>query len=101
MTEALYQYQSAVIPQIEAGEPTYLGFDPGLGKSRTALEADKARGVTNLLIISPASGRYVWERECARWWPGMPFRIVRGTGDLAMFRLSSGITLVTYGLLSQ
>jgi hypothetical protein len=77
----LYRYQADAIPQIVRGEPTYLGFDPGLGKSRTALEAAKAKGVKRLLIVAPASGRYVWERECAKWWPEMPFSLVRGPGS--------------------
>ena len=103
MTE-LYPYQANVIPQIARGEPTYLGFDPGLGKSRTALEAAKARGVKSLLIISPASGRYVWERECRQWWPQMPFTLIRDTADLTRHMHSQGwrgIRLITYGLLSQ
>ena len=100
MTSPLYQYQADVIPQMKAGAPTYLGFDPGLGKSRTALEAAKARGVKALLIICPASGRYVWERECRQWWPQMPFRMINGPGDLSKLR-QDGIVLITYGLLSQ
>ena len=98
MIEPLYSFQSGVIPKIVRGEPTYLGFDPGLGKSRTALEAAKAKDVKRLLIVAPASGRYVWERECRKWWPEMPFTLVRGPDDL---RPRTGALLVTYGLLSQ
>jgi SNF2 family DNA or RNA helicase len=101
MTSSLYAYQAAVLPQMERGEPTYLGFDPGLGKSRTALEAAKRRKVRRLLVICPASGRYVWEKECRLWWPEMPFRIVQGIGYLPHLRNVKGIVLVTYGLLSQ
>lgn len=96
----LYGYQQAVLPAIAAGEPVYLGFDPGLGKSRTALEAAKARGAKRILVIAPASGRYVWEREVRQWWPEMPFHIARGPADFASFS-KNGITLVTYGLLSR
>jgi SWI/SNF-related matrix-associated actin-dependent regulator 1 of chromatin subfamily A len=97
----LYPYQQAVLGQMKAGAPTYLGFDPGLGKSRTAIEAAKARGADTVLIVSPASGRYVWQRECARWWPGMPFRMVNGPSDLGNLRPTRGFVLITYGLLSQ
>ena len=100
MNQPLYKYQADVLPQMAAGAPTYLGFDPGLGKSRTALEAAKARGVKALLIICPASGRYVWERECRQWWPGMPFHLISGPSDLSKLR-KDGIVLITYGLLSQ
>lgn len=100
----LYPYQGEVLPYIADGQPTYLGFDPGLGKSRTAIEGAKARGVKSLLIIAPASGRYVWERECKLWWPGMPFAIIRTVDDLTKHSHSEGwrgIRLITYGLLSQ
>jgi SWI/SNF-related matrix-associated actin-dependent regulator 1 of chromatin subfamily A len=96
----LYQFQATATAQIATGAPTYLGFDPGLGKSRTAIEAAKARGVKRMLVISPASGRYVWERECRLWWREMPFRIVNSIRDVGRLN-GPGVTLVTYGLLSQ
>jgi SWI/SNF-related matrix-associated actin-dependent regulator 1 of chromatin subfamily A len=99
--EPLYPYQQAVLGQMKAGAPIYLGFDPGLGKSRTALEAAKERGAGRVLIISPASGRYVWERECARWYPRMPFLMVNGPNDFSKLRAGRGLILITYGLLSQ
>lgn len=98
---AYYPHQHDAMIPILAGKPVYLGFDPGLGKSRTALEAAKARAVSRLLIIAPASGRYVWERECKLWWPAMPFTIIRGPSDLLAAARYDGIYLVTYGLLSQ
>lgn len=97
----LYQYQADVLGQMQAGAPTYLGFDPGLGKSRTALEAAKRRGAQRILVICPASGRYVWERECRQWWPEMPVYTVLGTADLNKFKFPYGVVIVTYGLLSQ
>jgi SNF2 family DNA or RNA helicase len=100
MTDELYPYQADVLGPIANGDPTYLGFDPGLGKSRTALEAAKARGVERLLIIGPASSRYVWERECAMWWPKRRFRLINGPGDLSTLK-GTGLFFITYGLLSQ
>ena len=96
----MYPFQKAVLPQMVAGKPIYLGFDPGLGKSRTALEAARARGDVRVLVIAPTSGKYVWASECAKWMPGTPFRIVEGIRDLGKLKLA-GVTLITYGLLSQ
>ena len=60
-TEPLYPFQSAAVARAAKGEQVYLGFDPGLGKSRTALEIATHRRAKRVLVICPASGRYVWE----------------------------------------
>jgi SWI/SNF-related matrix-associated actin-dependent regulator 1 of chromatin subfamily A len=96
----MYPFQSAAAADIVAGKQVYLGFDPGLGKSRTALESAQRRKVKRLLVIAPASGRYVWESEARKWAPTMLFSIVGGIGDLAKLK-RPGIVVVTYGLLSQ
>lgn len=105
MSEPLYPHQREVIAKAAAGEPVYVAHDPGLGKSRTALEGARSRGAMSILIVAPSSGRYVWERECRKWYPNAIFQIVRGPGDLGMLRpvrdTHPRIVLVTYGLLSQ
>jgi SWI/SNF-related matrix-associated actin-dependent regulator 1 of chromatin subfamily A len=101
MNAPLYPFQADAAARVAGDERIYLGFDPGLGKSRTALEAAKRRKAQTVLIICPASGRYVWERECGLWWPTMPFTTVSGPSDLGKLSLLPGIVLITYGLLSQ
>ena len=100
MTDELYAYQATAVRHIAQGEAAYLGFDPGLGKSRTALEAAKARRVKRLLVAGPASSRYVWQREAKRWWPEMKFTDFGQAQWINKF-LPDGIYFVTYGLLSQ
>jgi SWI/SNF-related matrix-associated actin-dependent regulator 1 of chromatin subfamily A len=97
--EPLYGFQRDAINRGASGEPVYLGFDPGLGKSRTGLEIAKKRNSKSVLVIAPASGRYVWERECRKWWPDMPFRMVHGIANVGYLN-SDGIVMITYGLLS-
>jgi superfamily II DNA or RNA helicase len=63
MTDPLYTFQDDAAGRAANGEQVYLGFDPGLGKSRTALETAKRRKAKRVLVICPASGRYVWEAE--------------------------------------
>jgi len=101
MSDLLYPHQSNAVDRLAKGETLYLGFDPGLGKTRTVLEAARRKGVRRLLVISPASGLYVWEREAHRWFPAMPFFIIRGPADFKHLRGDLGIFVVTYGLVSQ
>jgi len=53
--------------RIAAGTPTYLGFDMGIGKTRTFIEAVKLRDAKRVLIICPASAVMVWQHEIATW----------------------------------
>src|SRR3954464_5557894 len=97
--EPLYEFQADAIARIARGDQVYLGFDPGLGKSRTALEAARHRAAKRILVICPASGRYVWEREVKKWAPDQPVLIVKRPSDLQA--PSPGVTVLTYGLISQ
>lgn len=94
-TDPLYNFQSDAITSMVKGDQVYLGFDPGLGKSRTALEGAARRGAKRVLVICHASGRYVWEKETLKWSTYQP-TIVRGPADLK----GNGVKIVTYGLIS-
>ena len=96
MTEPLYSFQADAITRIEADHPVYLGFDPGLGKSRTALEAAHRRGAKRILVACHASGRYVWEEQTKKWSPYLA-TVVKGPADLK----GDGVKILTYGLISQ
>ena len=99
MTDPLYSFQAEAVDRAAKGEQVYLGFDPGLGKSRTALETAKRRQAKRVLVICPASGRYVWESEVLKW-TGQRVTIIQGTRDLARLK-NDGIVVVTYGLISK
>jgi len=96
MTEPLYDFQNMAVSRIEKGNRVYLGFDPGLGKSRTALEAAHRRGAKRILVICPASGRYVWEEQTRLWSP-YKSTIVWHPKQLA----GNGVKILTYGLISN
>jgi SNF2 family DNA or RNA helicase len=78
--------------------PTYLGFDMGIGKTRTFIEAAKARKAKRMLVICPASAVLVWKREIALWDPSASLVIVRTPSALAR---SANYYVVTHGLMSQ
>jgi SWI/SNF-related matrix-associated actin-dependent regulator of chromatin subfamily A-like protein 1 len=96
MLEPLYEFQRKAITRIALGEQVYLGFDPGLGKSRAALEGAYRRNAKRILVICPASGRYVWEEQ-TRLWSKYPVTIVRKPSDLQ----GEGVFVLTYGLISM
>jgi len=98
-TDPLYPFQEAAAASAATGQQVYLGFDPGLGKSRTAIETAKRRKVRRMLVVCPASGRYVWASEMKKWWPDMPVTVIRGPADLGFLR-NPGVIVLTYGLLS-
>jgi SWI/SNF-related matrix-associated actin-dependent regulator of chromatin subfamily A-like protein 1 len=98
MTEPLYRFQIEAAARIMLGEQIYLGFDPGLGKSRTAIEAAAARGASRTLIVCPASGRYVWRAEIAKWKPGSRVVMVYKPADL---KTEADFYILTYSLISK
>ena len=96
MTEPLYDFQKTAIARIVKGEQVYLGFDPGLGKSRSALEAAQKRGAKRVLVICHASGRYVWDEQIRLWTQYTGIHVL-SPKDLK----GNGVFIVTYGLISQ
>lgn len=94
----LFPHQLSGVHRLAASMPTYLGFDMGIGKSRTFIEAVKVRKPRRVLILCPASAVLVWKREIGLWHPAASFVVVRHTKDLI-----APVTylIVTHGLLSQ
>jgi SWI/SNF-related matrix-associated actin-dependent regulator 1 of chromatin subfamily A len=94
----LFPHQEAGAARIVAGLPTYLGLDMGIGKTRTFIEATKARKAKRVLVICPASAKLVWKREIALWHPGALLSIVASATDLAR---PANYYIVSHGLMSQ
>lgn len=98
MTDPLFPHQDKAAERIAAGEPTYLGFDMGLGKTRTFIEAVRISGVNRVLILCPASAVLVWQREIAKWDPAASVVVVRAPGALDVL---AEYFIVTHGTMSQ
>lgn len=97
MTPDLYPHQQDAVARLTKGVPTYLGFDMGIGKSRTFIEAANARSAQRVLILCPASAILVWKRELDLWAKGSQVVIARKPEDLVKKRF----VIVSHGLLSQ
>jgi len=98
MTQPLFPHQQEGADRLAARVPTYLGFDMGIGKTRTFIEAVLLRAAKRVLIVCPASAVLVWKREIGLWAPGSTFVIVRSVADLAK---PARFFIVSHGLMSQ
>jgi SNF2 family DNA or RNA helicase len=94
----LFPHQHVGATRLANRQPTYLGFDMGIGKTRTFIEAVKLRNAKRVLVICPMSAVLVWKREIALWDPGATFAVVRTAADLAR---PAKYAIVTHGLMSQ
>ena len=77
MSQPLFPHQHQGAMRLAEKVPTYLGFDMGIGKTRTFIEAVQLRKAKRVLVICPASAVLVWKREIALWHVGAVFVIVR------------------------
>ena len=101
--QPLFPHQEVGAQRIAKGQPTYLGFDMGIGKTRTFIEAVKQRGVRRVLVLCPASAVLVWKREITRWQFAAFVNVVKNPGQLAMEPQGAATAyyIVTHGLMSQ
>lgn len=99
MTQSpMFPHQSTAVERLAVGIPTYLGFDMGIGKSRTFIEAVKEAGEARVLVICPKSAVLVWQREIKLWDPG-----ASSIHALQPASLKAGpkYTIITHGAMSQ
>ena len=96
----LFPYQNAASAKIAASKlAKYNVFDPGLGKSGTALDVAKRINARRVLITGPMTATYSWRLELEKFWPNHPpFKIIKSANDV---KSGDGVFYVTYGLLSR
>src|SRR2546430_656798 len=63
LAPSLYPYQNAGARWLADHTRGYLGDEPGLGKTRTALQAAKLVGAQRVAVLCPAVVRPHWRRE--------------------------------------
>jgi SNF2 family DNA or RNA helicase len=102
MTITPFQYQLDGASRIAASSlPLYNVFEPGLGKSCTAILVARDLGFKRVLIFCPLSATYSWKKELAKFWPNHPpVTIVKAVSD-AQALARDGVFIVTYGLMSR
>ena len=96
----LFPYQSSAATTVAASKlAKYNVFDPGLGKSCTAIDVAKRINARRVLITGPMTATYSWRLELKKFWPNHPpFKVVKSANDVSS---GDGVFYVTYGLLSR
>jgi len=98
MSQPLFPHQHQGAMRLAEKVPTYLGFDMGIGKTRTFIEAVQLRNADRVLVICPASAVLVWQREIGLWDQMADYVVVRTAADLAK---DGNYYIVSHGLMSQ
>lgn len=77
MEPKLMPHQQEGVDFIIEKQHGVLAFDPGCGKTLTALTALKKLGCKRNLIVAPVSILSVWKDEIEKWYPGTPVTILK------------------------
>ena len=98
ISSSMFPHQVDGSLRIYRRQPTYLGFDMGIGKTRAFIEGVKVAGAKRVLVTCPFSAVLVWKREITLWHPGATFVVVKDPVDLTR---PVDYYIVSHGLMSQ
>lgn len=104
MQDKLYQFQKEGRDFLIAAKTAILGFEPGLGKSITALAAIEAvPAIRHTIIFCPAILKEQWREEILKWLPDASVCVIGGTprqrAEQWRRAASATYTIVNYELL--
>ncbi len=98
MTAPLRDYQQKALEALSR-DVRYLALDPGLGKTRIAIEHAKKIGARRVLVVCPNTVRLVWEAELKKWWSHAPATCVVKTAKVPS--AGSCVVIINYDRLRQ
>ncbi len=80
----LFPHQRAGVKFLATARRALLADEPGLGKTAQAIRAltelqRRGEAVFPALVVCPNTLKKNWEREFARWWPGVSVKVVKGS----------------------
>ncbi|MGL4998036.1 MAG: DEAD/DEAH box helicase [Cetobacterium sp.] len=80
----LYPHQQAGIEFLATAKRALLADEPGLGKTAQAIRGlaklyEQGEDVFPALVVCPNTLKKNWEREFAKWWPGIRVQVIGGT----------------------
>jgi len=80
----LFPHQRAGVKFLATAKRALLADEPGLGKTAQAIRGIKAlkdagEDVFPALIVCPNTLKKNWQREFAKWWPGVNVQVIKGT----------------------
>jgi SWI/SNF-related matrix-associated actin-dependent regulator 1 of chromatin subfamily A len=95
---APYPYQAAVVPVLDMWKGRALIADEvGVGKTPESLIWARHKKVRRMLVVSPASVLYKWEREIQRWYPEVSPQVIP-TGKTP---LTGSVQIISYALMTN
>jgi SNF2 family DNA or RNA helicase len=81
---SLFPFQRAGVAFLNVAERALLADEMGSGKTIQSIKALQqmhlsGKSVFPVLVVCPNSMKKTWEREAAKWWPGLTFLSVSGS----------------------
>jgi len=82
--EDLFPHQRAGVKFLSTAKRALLADEPGLGKTAQAIRTLKVLQDTGevpfpALIVCPNTLKKNWQREFAKWWPGVNVQVIKGS----------------------
>lgn len=83
----LFPHQRAGVEFLATSKRALLADEPGLGKTAQAIRAlarlhEKGEEVFPALVVCPNTLKKNWEREFAKWWPGIRVQVISGSATV-------------------
>lgn len=80
----LFPHQRAGVKFLATARRALLADEPGLGKTAQAIRAltelqNRGEQVFPALIVCPNTLKKNWQREFAKWWPGVNVQVIKGS----------------------
>jgi SNF2 family DNA or RNA helicase len=80
----LFPHQRAGVKCLATAERALLADEPGLGKTAQAIRAlaelqTQGKAVFPALVVCPNTLKKNWQREFAKWWPGVKVQVIKGS----------------------
>ncbi len=80
----LFPHQRAGVKFLATARRALLADEPGLGKTAQAIRAlmelqERGETVFPALVVCPNTLKKNWQREFAKWWPGVNVQVIKGS----------------------
>lgn len=97
----LFPYQSDGADFLNGRRNALLNWEPGCGKTATAVAAWDKTAARKVLVLCPAIGKHMWEREVARWGKPRTITVLKGrTAPLPKLDEGLHVVIANYDLLA-
>ena len=93
---ALRPFQKAGVIYAETARRTFIGDEPGLGKTIEVLMTLSHANAFPAVVVAPANARLVWLREAGKW---LPERTVASVSGTSAHPVEANLVILNYDVL--